>query len=294
MVQWVMHQQGISVLFDDYDTPPKREAEIISMCSPTPADLQTVSGYVYVVSRGSGILITAAMNTYHLPLAIVTEHELETGEYIVARADANVVREIDQIHGNKKPSEYKPTRPNRTLKIGKHEIKFGGRVIVTSPDKFDMIDYIADTCKTMHDVTKIALVLEENEDTIDHLTKNGVDEVYLTRVNYNTKKKVMYALSALFRAKEHAQSGKDVILFIDSWNKLFRIYNSSVYEGDVMDVKELNIGAYTDLKSYFMEAKQIANGGSVTIVTNITRGGADTEKFIYDDFATLCTHHITI
>jgi hypothetical protein len=278
--------KGIERFFEDDMTNDKHKSESGEVRSPMVGnlDLQFIGGYLYIVARGHGFLITASTNTLLCPIHLVTEHKLETGEYVEVKADNHACIEI--LKRGKKPSKFTATRPFKTVNCDGLEFKLGNRVLCNCSPSFDFIEYMNTVSKQMAKLHKVALIFDESDDCIEYLAKSGF-EVYLTKVNHHTKKKIMFALTALFRAKDLAHDGIDVIFFIDNLNKMFRVYNSTDTEKDTI-ATTINAGAYTDLKCFYMEAKQICNGGSLTIVTNIHKGSTDNEKYLFDDFSSLC------
>lgn len=238
-------------------------------------EMQDAYGFLYIVQKGTGILITQTMNTFQVPLRLITEHKLKTGDYIKTRAKDVWVEQVTDINRTNL-DESKSIRPHKPQKINCMEFKLGQRVIVTSPTKLDFVEYIATSNKHLNSLYTVALLVDESEDSVDFLTNHKINEVYLAQVKFDKKTRLLLALSALLVAKQHASTGKDVVLFIDSLNKLFRMYHS--------DHTQMNSNAITDLKSFFMEARQVTDGGSLTIISCMREGSTELEKLVLDDF----------
>jgi len=75
---------------------------------------------------------------------------------------------------------------------------------------------------------------------------------------------------------------------VDNLNKLFRVYNATMWESGEVDHNVIHSGPYTDLKNFFMEAMQIENGGSMSIVTSVTESTTEIERHLKDDFFSIC------
>ena len=252
--------------------------------APDQEILVETSGFIYIVARGHGVLISPTMNPYHVPMKFITENKLKTGDFVTVKTSCKAVREIISIDGNSFCHE-KPVRPSKGIIANKLNFKLGSRVAITSDRSFDFVEYMANS--NLSDLYNIALLIDESDDCTDYLATNGFNEVYLTRVNFNTYKKIMYSLCSLFISKRHADKGKDVVLFIDNLNKLFKLYNASMFETESLDVTQLHTCSLSDLKSFFMEAKQTQGGGSLTIIMNIKEAQTELEKFVMDEFISL-------
>jgi len=247
---------------------------------------------LHIVPRGCGVLISSCLNTYHVPIKLITANRLVTGDFLETKAVWNehekryIIQEISKIERiNFDSSES--IRPHKVKKTGIIEFKLGQRVIVSIPQKQDRIEQIASNYKELTNIYKIVLLVEESDDCVQYLQDNGIDEVYLIKVNFSTKKQIMLALTSLFNAKRYAAGGKDVVLCIDNLNKLFRLYNTSVSTSGNHDISILNLGPLTDLKTFFMSGKQIKDGGSLTIIAQTNNPSSETEKYVLDDFCNL-------
>jgi hypothetical protein len=281
-----MRDIGISKIFDDLEHFAQGEGvDFPCVRSPNVRE-QFVSGFVYAMERGHGIVITAAMNTYHLPARMIAENKLETGDYIEAMTDDYTVQRVLKF-SEIKPNAIKAERPNCEVQFGKVKFKLGSRVCAMGGQDFDFIDYISKI--KIPTVKRVAILIDQGDDCMEFLDNSGFEKVYSARVNHNLKKRVMLALYALFISKQMCARGENVLLCVDNFNKLFRIYNSTFNSAETVDILELHVGPYMDLKSYFMEARQNAGGGSLTILANVVPPKSDIEKFVVGEFTEMCS-----
>jgi len=254
-------------------------------------EYQIVTGYIYIIPRGHGMLITGALNNYHVPGKVVSDFNLKSGDYIEASVVDNVVCEVTKI--TQATFDIKKTaHPTRVRTLGGTEFKLGDRVILTSENHFNFIEYIIK--HRVPNTCSIALLIDQTDDCVDYLRASGFDEVYLARVTHTPKRKTLQTISALIAAKHEASSGKDVVLYIDSLNKIFRLYNSAAMPGTVIDVTQVNVAYVTDLKTYFLETRQLVDGGSLTIVTHMSTPSTEAEKFVMDDFRQLASTVVNV
>lgn len=271
---------------------------------PTPISVETgvksperkftgeMRGFVYIVPRGSGILIESFLSTCYISVKIIISNGLKTGDFIYARVcDGNVV-EIDTIL----PSTFadaKSVRPEQVINIDSTPIKLGQRIILKSRGGVDCVEYITRISKQTTEY-KIALLVDESDDCVDFLKDNGINECFLAKVSMSIKQRLLCVLLSLLNAKQNAEKGKDVILIIDNMNKLYKLYNSTVHQDNQISTNSIFLGPLIDLKTLFMEPKQIKDGGSLTIMSFMRDSQSEVEKFIMDDFINISSGVVMI
>ena len=283
-------------VFDVADEPP-------CVRSTTSGEVRAVSGYFHMSPRGSGSLISPELFTYSVPLKLISAYGLATGDFLEAKATYNPVRgsfaveEINKVNGSVS-TKYatSPTvrfeklegiRPRQTKQINGGSFKLGHRVVVSTSKEFDRIEDISIIAKQIPDEYKIALVIEETDDCVKYLLDNSINEVFLSKPEHNYKKHVLLCLNALFTAKRRAESGKDVILFIDNMTKLFKVYNNSSVTDGQMPVSRINLSSITDAKIFFMSARALEQGGSLTILGYVSSSSNQTDELILNELSDL-------
>jgi transcription termination factor Rho len=97
----------------------------------------------------------------------------------------------------------------------------------------------------------------------------------------------MACLLAFFHAKQLAEEGKDVVIIIESLVKLFKAYNNVVFPMTRINLHEVNLPSVADLKTLFTSARQLENGGSLSIVAYLNEPRTAMEEYIYSEFADL-------
>jgi transcription termination factor Rho len=273
-----------------------------------------VSGFVHILQTGNATLIGSDLNGYKISSRIISSYGIIMGDYIEAKAIYNdarsmfFVEEIQAINGAAATSGSGRTavdvhfdcmagvRPTHSMKLGEYDIKMGQRIMLLSPKTYDRIESIKNfalSMKDVKDICTVTLLVEETDDSLQYLIGEGFTHVYLSKVNYNIKKQFMSCIFALFTAKQLAEQGKNVVLFIDSLNKLFKTYNNSTFTDARVNLHQVNLPSVADLKAYFLSARQLARGGSLTIVTYANTPQSDMEHYIYNEFADLANIVIT-
>lgn len=269
-------------------------------CADAGADVRFVSGYIHT-GNGNSQLIGIDLVGYLIPARMITSHHLTMGDFVEAKAIFDtkirqfILTEILLVGGAEpSTSDNKPvvrhfdmmegTRPHKSTEVGKISFKLGQRVLVNCKKDFDRVEHIVSFAKNK-EIHPIALLIEETDDTAKYVRESGIGDVFLSKVNFNLKKQVMACLLALFKAKHLAEEGKDVILFVDSLRKLFRIYNNSAFVDKRLILNNVNLVPLADLKSYFQSARQLDSGGSLTIIAYMNAPGNAMEEYVLNEFS---------
>lgn len=260
-----------------------------------------VAGFVHILKEG-GVLLSTDLRVFKITPMLCSKYQLQMGDYIQADTAYSperkepVVSEIYTINGinshaykNDKVLEF--IRPHREDRLGEHSIKLGSRILITSDKSHDRIKCMLSRPPEVANY-RIALVIEEGEDAINHLLENGMTEAFLVKPDLNLKKQVALCLFALFKAKQQAESGHDVILYIDSLSKLYRIYSKVAAATYQLDLSKVSLAPLADIKSFFLSSKAIKDGGSLTIKGYLNKPTNNVEQYIYEEFCDLANQII--
>jgi transcription termination factor Rho len=254
-------------------------------------ETKPVEGFVHVLPSGVGVLVGTDLNGYNVSVQVMRTQALKTGDYIQGTAvfhshiNSFLVEQVSSKCKNTRFNDIGGIRPTASSGA-KNMFLLGERVLFVTPKPFNRLDALLQIAGDIKDAHKITLLIDETDDVAGFL-RDGMDEVYLTKVNHSIKKQTMACLMALFRAKAMAEQGKHVILFIDSLNRLFKIYNNSFYPDGRVDPNIVNLGPLVDLKTFFLSARALENGGSVSVVAFVNSPSATMEEYIYNEFADL-------
>jgi len=280
----MVHEESylLSVLDDDYEQPKVRSGE-------TGTEKRSVSGFVHLLPKGGALVVGTDLNAYSLPVRVMANHKFAMGDFIECTAVFSEARQIfivDHIISKERVVNFETVegvRPHVECKLGDIGYKQGGRVLVSAASTFDRVNDIAKSASEY----SIALLMSETDDSVKFLADSGINEVYLSKVNYNLKKQTLASLLCMFRAKQAVESGNHVTLFIDSLTKLFKTFNNSAYPEGRVTPGEVVLAPLTDLKTFFMSARAIKNGGSLTVVAYINNPENDVEEYLLQEFSDL-------
>ena len=129
------------------------------------------------------------------------------------------------------------------------------------------------------------LVDERPEEVTDmkRSLKNG--EVIYSTFDELPSHHVKVAEMVLSRAKRLAEHGKDVVILLDSITRLARAYNLEVPSSGRTLSGGLDPGALHPPKKFFGAARNIEEGGSITILaTALIDTGSRMDDVIYEEF----------
>lgn len=253
---------------------------------------RAVAGYMHLLPNGSAVLVGIDLGGYPVAQKLIRTQTLKTGDYVEGRAIYNAARNsfvVEEVSNKTEGTRFDSLdgiRPNKPCCSASDDFLLGERVIYVIPRPFKRIDDLAATAGRIKNMHKIALLVDENEDAVASL-QDVMHDVYLTKVNYSIQKQTMSCLLALFRAKAIAEQGKNAILFVDSFNKLFKIYNNSAYPDGCIDPAKINQAPLVDLKAFLMSARALKNGGSLTVVGFVNVPENPMEEYLYTEFADL-------
>ncbi|MBE6041454.1 MAG: transcription termination factor Rho, partial [Clostridiales bacterium] len=110
-------------------------------------------------------------------------------------------------------------------------------------------------------------------------------EVIYSTFDEETRHHVKVAQMVIERAKRLAETGKDVMILLDSITRLARAYNMEVPSSGRTLSGGLDPGALHPPKKFFGTARNLEEGGSVTILaTALVDTGSRMDDVIYEEF----------
>ncbi len=130
----------------------------------------------------------------------------------------------------------------------------------------------------------ILLIDERPEEVTDMRRSVNADVVYST-FDELPKNHIKVAEIVLERAKRLVEHGKDVVILLDSITRLARAYNLTIPPTGRTLSGGLDPGALHSPKRFFGAARNIENGGSLTILaTALVETGSRMDDVIFEEF----------
>ncbi|MDO9510982.1 MAG: transcription termination factor Rho [Bacteroidales bacterium] len=168
-------------------------------------------------------------------------------------------------------------------------IGFGQRgLIVAQPKtgKTMILKEIANAIAFNHpEVYLIVLLIDERPEEVTDMARSVKAEVIASTFDEPAERHVKIAGIVLEKAKRLVECGHDVVILLDSITRLARAYNTvSPSSGKVLS-GGVEANALQKPKRFFGAARQIENGGSLTIVsTALIDTGSKMDEVIFEEF----------
>ncbi|MDO4739847.1 MAG: transcription termination factor Rho, partial [Eubacteriales bacterium] len=131
----------------------------------------------------------------------------------------------------------------------------------------------------------IVLLIDERPEEVTDMRRSIRGEVVYSTFDEVPENHAAVAQMALERAQRLVEQGQDVVLLLDSITRLARAYNLVVPPTGRTLSGGLDPGALHKPKRFFGAARNIENGGSLTIIaTALVETGSRMDDIIYEEF----------
>ncbi|WP_456383080.1 transcription termination factor Rho [Hydrogenimonas sp.] len=185
--------------------------------------------------------------------------------------------------------EYNPTRlTGRVLDlftpIGK-----GQRGLIVAPPrsgKTELMKELAHGITHNHpEVELIVLLVDERPEEVTDMERSVNGEVYSSTFDLPAQNHVRVAELVIEKAKRRVEMGKDVVILLDSITRLARAYNTVTPSSGKVLSGGVDANALHKPKRFFGAARNIENGGSLTIIaTALVDTGSRMDEVIFEEF----------
>jgi transcription termination factor Rho len=161
-------------------------------------------------------------------------------------------------------------------------------LIVAQPKtgKTNILKDIANAISANHpEVYMIILLIDERPEEVTDMARNVKAEVVASTFDEPADKHVKLANIVLEKAKRMTESGHDVVILLDSITRLARAYNTVQPASGKILSGGVDANALHKPKRFFGAARNIENGGSLTIIaTALTETGSKMDEVIFEEF----------
>jgi transcription termination factor Rho len=287
---------------------------------PVAGILDVLDNYAFV--RTSGYL--PGPNDVYVSLAQVKKHNLRKGDAVVGairaprdgeqqnatRQKFNALVQLTTVNG-KKTEENKdrvdfgkliPLYPQERLRLETEPKKIGPRVVdlvapigkgqrglIVSPPKAGktlMLQAIANAITTNNPEVHLMMVLvDERPEEVTDMQRTVKGEVIASTFDRPADDHTTVAELAIERAKRLVEMGMDVVVLLDSMTRLGRAYNLSAPASGRILSGGVDSAALYPPKKFFGAARNIENGGSLTILaTALVETGSKMDEVIFEEF----------
>ncbi|MBU4431183.1 transcription termination factor Rho [Patescibacteria group bacterium] len=228
----------------------------------------------------------------------------KTGEKYKGMVRIDKVNGLDIREAMKRPS-FRNLIPVYTSKLAKLEtekdvlstriidlfcpIGFGQRGMIVSPPKAGKTILLkkiaAGISKNYPKVHLMAVLVGERPEEVTDIKRFIKGEVIASSFDQKPEEQTMAAEIAIERAKRLVEEGKDVFMIFDSITRLARAYNLAIPTSGRTLSGGFDPAALYPSKKFFGAARNIENGGSLTIIgTALVETGSKMDDLIFEEF----------
>jgi transcription termination factor Rho len=165
----------------------------------------------------------------------------------------------------------------------------GQRAMIVAPPKAGKTFLLRDIANGITDnypgiVLLVALIGERPEE-VTHFSRSVKGDVYASNFDERAEDQTRVSELCLERAKRLAESGKDVVILMDSITRLARAYNMVAPPSGRTLTGGFDPAALYPAKHFFGAARNLEEGGSLTIVaTALVDTGSRMDDVIFEEF----------
>ena len=225
--------------------------------------------------------------------------------FSVARLETINGKKIDEIKNKINFDNLTPLYPTEKLKFDKLNnqkeaistrvidlicpIGKGQRALIVAPPRAGktlLMQAIAHAINENHPETElIVLLIDERPEEVTDMQRSVKGEVVSSTFDEPAKRHVELAEIVIEKARRMVEDGKDVIILLDSITRLARAYNATAPSSGKVLTGGVDSNALQKPKRFFGTARNIENGGSLTIIaTALVETGSKMDEVIFEEF----------
>ena len=254
----------------------------------------------------------------YVSAAQIRRFNLRTGDYVVGKTRSQQTNDrsvgliyISEVNGQSPDAARSrvpfdalvPIYPNERLRMerdGQNDLSLrlidllapigkGQRGMIVSPPKAGkttLLKKIANAITVNNpDVHLIVLLIDERPEEVTDMKRSIKGEVVYSTFDEAPENHTRVSEMVLERAQRLVETGKDVVVLLDSITRLARAYNLVIPPTGRSLSGGLDPGALYRPKRFFGAARNIENGGSLTIIaTALVDTGSRMDDIIFEEF----------
>ncbi len=165
----------------------------------------------------------------------------------------------------------------------------GQRALIVAPPrsgKTVLLQNIAKSIEENHpEVELMVLLIDERPEEVTDFSRSVKGEVVSSTFDEPAQRHVQLADMLIAKARRMVEHGKDVVILLDSITRLARAYNTVVPSSGKVLTGGVDANALQRPKRFFGAARNIENGGSLTIIaTALVETGSRMDEVIFEEF----------
>ena len=214
----------------------------------------------------------------------INDEDPETAIHRKAFETLTPIYPQERLTLEKQPNEISTRLIDLISPIGK-----GQRGLIVAPPKAGktiLLKSIANSIvKNYPDVELIVLLIDERPEEVTDMKESIDADVIYSTFDQVSSHHVKVAEMVLNRAQRLVEHGKDVVILLDSITRLARAYNLTISPTGRTLSGGLDPGALHGPKKFFGAARNIRQGGSLTILaTALVETGSRMDDVIFEEF----------
>ncbi len=168
-------------------------------------------------------------------------------------------------------------------------VGMGQRGVIVAPPrtgKTVLLQKIANSISANHpDVHLIILLIDERPEEVTDMQRNTKAHVISSTFDETPERHVQVAELVIEMSKRMVESGRDVVILLDSITRLARAYNTlQPHSGKILS-GGVDANALHKPRRFFAAARNIEDGGSLTIMaTALVETGSRMDDVIFEEF----------
>lgn len=167
----------------------------------------------------------------------------------------------------------------------------GQRGLIVAPPrtgKTILLQKMANAISTNYpDVKLIVLLIDERPEEVTEMERKTADDVDVISSTFDepASRHCQVAEVVIEKAKRMVEYGQDVVILLDSITRLARAYNTEMPHSGKILTGGVDAGAMQMPKKFFGAARNVENGGSLTIfATALIDTGSKMDEVIFEEF----------
>jgi transcription termination factor Rho len=165
----------------------------------------------------------------------------------------------------------------------------GQRGLIVSPPKAGKTTILQQMANSISvnepDVHLIVLLIDERPEEVTDMEEQVAGEVISSTFDEPAERHVQVAEMVMEKAKRLVETGRDVVVLLDSITRLARAYNSTMPHSGRILSGGVDANALQKPKRFFGAARNIEDGGSLTIIaTALIDTGSRMDEVIFEEF----------
>ncbi len=280
-----------------------------------------INGILDVLPEGYGFIRTSGYlpgdNDVYCSMSVIRRSDLRRGDMITGQVRPPKESEKypaltkliaingkapEDARGRKQFRDLVPVYPDDRLRLEHGEKEITARVIdlvapigkgqrglIVSPPKAGKTTVLKDIAASISannpEVYLMCLLVDERPEEVTDMERSIKGEVVSSTFDMPSENHIAVAELVMERAKRLVEAGFDVVILLDSITRLARAYNLATPASGRILSGGVDSTALYPPKKFFGAARNIENGGSLTILaTALIETGSKMDEVIFEEF----------